>query len=59
MILIVCVLEWLLYGKIYMREMKILVFVVMIGVGVCMVIDVNVNFKGFMVVLIVVFFILF
>jgi len=44
----VCVLEWLLHSKTYTREVKISVFVVMIGVGVCTVTDVNVNFKGFM-----------
>lgn len=54
MIPTVCVLEWLLHGKTYTREMKISVFVVMIGVGVCTVTDVNVNFKGFMAALIAV-----
>lgn len=59
MIFIVSVLEWLIYSKIYIREVKIVIFVVMIGVGVCIVIDVSVNFKGFLVVFIVVIFILF
>lgn len=48
MIPTVCVLEWLLHSKTYTREVKISVFVVMIGVGVCTVTDVNVNFQGFM-----------
>ena len=44
----VCVLEWILHSKTYTREVKAAVFVVMIGVGVCTVTDVNVNFPGFM-----------
>jgi hypothetical protein len=44
----VCVLEWLLHSKTYTKEVKISVFVVMIGVGVCTVTDVNVNLQGFM-----------
>jgi hypothetical protein len=43
----VCVLEWILHGKTYTREVKAAVFVVMIGVGVCTVTDVNVNLSGF------------
>lgn len=50
----VCVLEWLLHSKTYTREVKISVFVVMIGVGVCTVTDVNVNFQGFMAALVAV-----
>lgn len=48
MIPTVCILEWILHNKTYTREVKLSVFVVMIGVGVCTVTDVNVNFKGFM-----------
>lgn len=47
MIPTVCILEWILHNKTYTREVKMSVFVVMIGVGVCTVTDVNVNFKGF------------
>ena len=47
MIPVVCVLEWLLNGKSYTREVKAAVLVVVIGVGVCTVTDVNINLKGF------------
>ncbi|KAG0576228.1 hypothetical protein M758_5G059900 [Ceratodon purpureus] len=50
----VCVLEWILHSKTYTREVKAAVFVVMIGVGVCTVTDVNVNFSGFMAALVAV-----
>ncbi|KAG0576215.1 hypothetical protein KC19_5G064000 [Ceratodon purpureus] len=50
----VCVLEWILHNKTYTREVKAAVFVVMIGVGVCTVTDVNVNFSGFMAALVAV-----
>jgi hypothetical protein len=46
MIPTVCVLEWILHSKTYTREVKTAVFVVMLGVGVCTVTDVNVNFGG-------------
>jgi solute carrier family 35 protein E3 len=48
MIPTVSVLEWLIHNKNYTREVKLSIFVVMIGVGVCTVTDVNVNLKGFM-----------
>ncbi|MQL92709.1 hypothetical protein Taro_025329 [Colocasia esculenta] len=47
MIPVVCVLEWLMHGKHYSREVKIAVVVVVVGVGVCTVTDVKVNAKGF------------
>jgi solute carrier family 35 protein E3 len=47
MIPVVCVLEWLLHGKSYTREVKAAVLVVVIGVGVCTVTDVSINLKGF------------
>lgn len=47
MIPVVCVMEWILHNKQYSREVKMSVFVVMIGVGVCTVTDVKVNPKGF------------
>lgn len=48
MIPTVSVLEWVIHNKHYTREVKLSIFVVMIGVGVCTVTDVNVNLKGFM-----------
>lgn len=54
MILVVCFLEWFLYSKIYIWEVKIVVFVIMMGVGVCIVMDVYMNFIGLLVVVIVV-----
>lgn len=48
MIPTVSVLEWIIHNKNYTREVKISIFVVMIGVGVCTVTDVSVNLKGFM-----------
>lgn len=48
MIPVVCILEWILHNKNYSREVKIAVVVVMIGVGVCTVTDVQVNAKGFL-----------
>jgi hypothetical protein len=47
MIPVVCVMEWILHSKHYSREVKMSVMVVVIGVGVCTVTDVNVNLKGF------------
>ncbi|CAA7407465.1 unnamed protein product [Spirodela intermedia] len=47
MIPVVCVMEWLMHGKRYSREVKIAVVVVVMGVGVCTVTDVKVNAKGF------------
>lgn len=47
MIPVVCVMEWILHGKKYSREVKMAVVVVVVGVGVCTVTDVNVNAKGF------------
>ncbi|PKI54712.1 UDP-rhamnose/UDP-galactose transporter 1-like [Punica granatum] len=47
MIPVVCVMEWILHNKHYVREVKIAVVVVVIGVGVCTVTDVKVNAKGF------------
>ncbi|CAA6670401.1 unnamed protein product [Spirodela intermedia] len=46
MIPVVCVMEWLMHGKRYSREVKIAVVVVVMGVGVCTVTDVKVNAKG-------------
>ncbi|XP_028784552.1 UDP-rhamnose/UDP-galactose transporter 2 [Neltuma alba] len=48
MIPVVCVMEWILHSKHYSKEVKLSVLVVVIGVGVCTVTDVKVNFKGFM-----------
>ncbi|KAI4390037.1 hypothetical protein MLD38_002192 [Melastoma candidum] len=48
MIPVVCILEWILHNKNYIREVKIAVVVVVIGVGVCTVTDVQVNAKGFL-----------
>ncbi|XP_077211063.1 UDP-rhamnose/UDP-galactose transporter 2-like [Tasmannia lanceolata] len=48
MIPVVCIMEWILHGKQYSREVKIAVVVVVIGVGVCTVTDVKVNAKGFL-----------
>ncbi|XP_038900345.1 UDP-rhamnose/UDP-galactose transporter 3-like [Benincasa hispida] len=48
MIPVVCVLEWILHGKQYSREVKMAVTVVVVGVGVCTVTDVKVNAKGFL-----------
>lgn len=47
MIPVVCIMEWILHGKHYSREVKTAVMVVVIGVGVCTVTDVKVNLKGF------------
>ncbi|XP_078444013.1 UDP-rhamnose/UDP-galactose transporter 3-like [Wolffia australiana] len=47
MIPVVCVMEWLMHGKRYSREVKAAVVVVVLGVGVCTVTDVKVNAKGF------------
>ncbi|MCL7040555.1 hypothetical protein MKW94_006829, partial [Papaver nudicaule] len=47
MIPVVCVLEWLIHGKQYSREVKMAVLVVVLGVGVCTFTDVKVNGKGF------------
>ncbi|KAK1287269.1 UDP-galactose transporter 2 [Acorus calamus] len=47
MIPVVCVLEWLLHSKQYSKEVKSAVVVVVLGVGVCTVTDVNINAKGF------------
>ncbi|XP_072978748.1 UDP-rhamnose/UDP-galactose transporter 2-like [Typha angustifolia] len=48
MIPVVCVMEWILHSKHYSKEVKIAVGVVVVGVGVCTVTDVKVNFKGFL-----------
>lgn len=48
MIPVVCVMEWILHGKHYSREVKMAVVVVVVGVGVCTVTDVKVNAKGFL-----------
>ncbi|EEF47976.1 UDP-rhamnose/UDP-galactose transporter 2 [Ricinus communis] len=47
MIPVVCVMEWILNGKHYSREVKMAVIVVVAGVGVCTVTDVKVTAKGF------------
>ncbi|KAH9737471.1 UDP-rhamnose/UDP-galactose transporter 2 [Citrus sinensis] len=47
MIPVVCVMEWILHGKKYSKEVKMAVVVVVVGVGVCTVTDVKVNAKGF------------
>ncbi|CAL9104104.1 unnamed protein product [Musa textilis] len=47
MIPVVCVMEWILHGKQYSKEVKMAVAVVVVGVGVCTVTDVRVNAKGF------------
>lgn len=47
MIPVVCVMEWILHGKKYSREVKMAVVVAVVGVGVCTVTDVKVNAKGF------------
>ncbi|KAL5999435.1 UDP-rhamnose/UDP-galactose transporter 1 [Asimina triloba] len=46
MIPVVCIMEWILHGKNYSREVKMAVVVVVVGVGVCTVTDVKVNAKG-------------
>ncbi|PON75174.1 Bi-functional UDP-rhamnose/UDP-galactose transporter [Parasponia andersonii] len=48
MIPVVCIMEWILNGKHYSREVKMAVAVVVVGVGVCTVTDVKVNAKGFL-----------
>uniref|UniRef100_A0A0D6R348 Sugar phosphate transporter domain-containing protein n=1 Tax=Araucaria cunninghamii TaxID=56994 RepID=A0A0D6R348_ARACU len=48
MIPVVCVMEWILHQKHYTKEVKAAVVAVVIGVGVCTVTDVKVNFKGFL-----------
>ncbi|KAL5562274.1 hypothetical protein UlMin_032021 [Ulmus minor] len=48
MIPVVCIMEWILHGKHYSKEVKMAVAVVVIGVGVCTVTDVNINVKGFL-----------
>ncbi|XP_010266319.1 PREDICTED: UDP-galactose transporter 2-like [Nelumbo nucifera] len=48
MIPVVCVMEWVIHGKHYSREVKMAVVVVVVGVGVCTVTDVKVNAKGFL-----------
>ncbi|XP_047323741.1 UDP-rhamnose/UDP-galactose transporter 2-like [Impatiens glandulifera] len=47
MIPVVCVMEWILNGKHYTKQVKSAVVIVVAGVGVCTVTDVNVNGKGF------------
>ena len=44
----VCVMEWILHGKNYSKEVKMAVTVVVVGVGICTVTDMNVNAKGFL-----------
>ncbi|GMY39148.1 udp-galactose transporter 2 [Fagus crenata] len=48
MIPVVCVMEWILHGKQYSKEVKIAVIVVVVGVAICTVTDLNVNGKGFL-----------
>ncbi|PRQ25272.1 putative sugar phosphate transporter domain-containing protein [Rosa chinensis] len=48
MIPVVCVMEWIIHGKNFSREVKIAVAVVVVGVGICTVTDVKVNAKGFL-----------
>ncbi|XP_050263165.1 UDP-rhamnose/UDP-galactose transporter 2-like [Quercus robur] len=48
MIPVVCVMEWILHGKHYSKEVKMAVTVVVVGVGICTVTDMNVNAKGFL-----------
>nr|XP_023902946.1 UDP-rhamnose/UDP-galactose transporter 2-like [Quercus suber] len=48
MIPVVCVMEWILHGKHYSKEVKMAVTVVVVGVGICTVTDLNVNAKGFL-----------
>ncbi|XP_065852505.1 UDP-rhamnose/UDP-galactose transporter 2-like [Euphorbia lathyris] len=48
MIPVVCIMEWILHGKNYSKQVKMAVGVVVIGVGVCTVTDVKVNAKGFL-----------
>ncbi|GMN50159.1 hypothetical protein TIFTF001_019318 [Ficus carica] len=48
MIPVVCIMEWILHGKHYSREVKMAVTVVIVGVGVCTVTDIKVNAKGFL-----------
>lgn len=43
----VCVMEWMIHGKRYSKEVKMAVAVVVVGVGICTVTDVKVNAKGF------------
>lgn len=43
----VCVMEWIIHGKRYSKEVKMAVAVVVVGVGICTVTDVKVNAKGF------------
>ena len=43
----VCVMGWILHNKNYTRDIKIIVIVLVIGVGVYTVTDVKVNLKGF------------
>ncbi|KAB1207661.1 UDP-galactose transporter 2 [Morella rubra] len=47
MIPVVCVMEWIIHGKRYSKEVKMAVAVVVVGVGICTVTDVKVNAKGF------------
>ncbi|KAK4539633.1 hypothetical protein RGQ29_031891 [Quercus rubra] len=48
MIPVVCVMEWILHGKHYSKEVKMAVTVVVVGCGICTVTDMNVNAKGFL-----------
>ncbi|KAG9455527.1 hypothetical protein H6P81_000035 [Aristolochia fimbriata] len=48
MIPVVCIMEWILHGKNYSKEVKTAVVVVVVGVGVCTITDVKVNLKGFL-----------
>ena len=47
MVPVVCVLEWILHSKTYTKEVKAAVVVVVVGVAVCTVTDVHINFGGF------------
>ena len=48
MIPVVCMMEWILHGKHFSNEVKMAVALVVFGVGVCTVSDVQVNAKGFL-----------
>ncbi|BFG42540.1 UDP-galactose transporter 2 [Prunus yedoensis var. nudiflora] len=48
MIPVVCMMEWIIHGKHFSREVKMAVGVVVVGVGICTVTDVKVNAKGFL-----------
>ncbi|GKC13338.1 UDP-rhamnose/UDP-galactose transporter 2-like protein [Tanacetum coccineum] len=47
MIPVVCVIEWILHSKRYSKEVRFVLMVVVIGIGVCTMTDVKDNAKGF------------